>query len=56
MFLEIPNSSAEDEKIIEVSFSKLSLKNNTNNYTIIQRAIPRLYTFNTKSTILEVKK
>ena len=56
MFLEIPTSSVEDEKIIEISFSKLTLKNGQNNYTIIQRAIPRLYTFNTKSTILEVKK
>lgn len=45
MFLQLPESTNDEEKIIEVSFSKLTKKNNKNNYTVIQRAIPRLYRF-----------
>ena len=44
MFLEIPERTNDEERIIEISFSKLK-KTSKNGYTVIPRAIPRFYTF-----------
>lgn len=56
MFIEIPESEEEEEKIVEISFSKLSIKNDKNNYTVIARAIPRLYRLKSTDTIMDVKR
>jgi hypothetical protein len=45
MFLEIPERTNDEERIIEISFSKLKFIKGKNGYTVIPRAIPRFYTF-----------
>ena len=56
MFLQIPSPSDDEEKIVEISFSKLTLKGGKKNYTIIQKAIPRLYRFKRSDTMVDIKR
>jgi hypothetical protein len=45
MFLEIPERTNDEERIIEISFSKLKINKDKKGYTVISRAIPRFFTF-----------
>ena len=45
MFLEIPERTNDEERIIEISFSKLKINKDKKGYTVIARAIPRFFTF-----------
>jgi hypothetical protein len=62
MFLEIPKQTdfEDDERIMEVSFSKLKLEGKgdkkKNSYLVIPRAIPRVYKFNKSDTVVDIKK
>ena len=56
MFLEIQQSTDEEERCMEVSFSKLKWENKKNNYLVITRAIPRFYKFKRSDSILDIKK